>query len=265
MPGHRSNATRTLVLTALAVVALSACGAFASTTNSSPATSGSAATSGSTVTGSTAPPSSSSASLAQRGGSKAIPRLAGDTLSVAEQYLQQVGLRPGQTLQKPNTRYQSGLVITTSPYAGDVVPYGSTVDLLISTGSPGCQGSQCPYNGRYVVMPNVIGQTIDQVTTTLALDGITLGSAVVEASSAAEGTVICTDQQAGQYFLMTTPVRVGVSSGDPSSPPATLCAAASGPPTSPTSPPPTSPNGPPTSPATPPQSPSSPAQPSVSP
>lgn len=271
MPGPRSNPTRILLLTMLAVGALTACGASASTTSTSAATSGSVATSGSTATGSTAPSGSSAATTASPGGSNAIPRLAGDTVSVAELYLKQVGLQAGPTLDKPNTRYQSGLVITTSPFAGDVVPHGSVVDLLVSTGSPGCQNPECPFDGRYTVMPDVIGQTIDQVTTTLALDGITLGSTLVEASSAPEGTVVCTDPAAQVRFPMTWPVEVGVSSGDPDSPSAGSCAMASGPPptsptapptssgTSPTEPPPTSPS------STPLQSPSSQAQPSASP
>jgi eukaryotic-like serine/threonine-protein kinase len=267
MPGHRSNATRILLLTALAA-ALTACGGFVSTTSTSPAASGSTATSGSSATGSATSRGSSPATSALRGGKEAIPRLAGDTLSVAELYLRQLGLRAGQTLHKPNTKYQSGLVITTSPYAGDVVPYGSAVDLLVSMGSPGCQQPECPQNGIYVTMPDVLGQTIDQVTTTLALDGITLGSYAVEASSAARGTVICTDPAAMVKFSAAMPVEVGVSSGDPNSPPATLCEASSGPPpTSPTGPPPNSPSGPPpTSPSsTPSQPPSSPPQPTASP
>ena len=269
MPGHSSSTTRILLLTALAVGALSACGGFVSTTSTSPATSGSAATSSVTSPASNATSlHSSAATSASRGGNEAIPRLAGDPVSVAELYLRQLGLRAGQMLNKPNTKYQSGLVITTSPYAGDVVSYGSAVDLLVSMGSPGCQQPECPQNGVYVTMPDVLGQTIDQVTTTLALDGLTLGSYAAEASSAARGTAICTDPGAGEHFPATTPVNVGVSSGDPGSPPATLCDASSGPPpTSPTGPPPTSPSGPPptSSSSTPSQPPSSPPQPSVSP
>jgi beta-lactam-binding protein with PASTA domain len=77
-------------------------------------------------------------------------------------------------------------------------------------------------------MPDVIGQTIDQATTTLALDDLTLGSSVVEASSAASGTVICTVPLTGNLVSLSAPVDVGVSSGDPGSPPATLCDAPSG-------------------------------------
>jgi len=78
-------------------------------------------------------------------------------------------------------------------------------------------------------MPDVIGQTVAQATTTLALDGITLGSSVVGASSAPEGTIICTVPPAGTPFQLTTPVDVGVSSGDPGSPAASLCGAPTGP------------------------------------
>jgi beta-lactam-binding protein with PASTA domain len=208
--------------------------------------------------------------------SKAIPQLAGDTVSVAELYLKQAGLRAGHRLPKVNTRYQNGLVITTFPYAGDVVPYGFAVNLLVSTGSPGCQSSPqvCPL--LTISMPDVTGQTIDQATTTLALRDITLGSYVVEPSSATKGTVICTDPRAGEAVSESKQVKAGASSGDPDSPPAGFCETASGspprspansPPTSSSGPPPTSPSGsPPTSPSgTPSQSPSSTAQPSASP
>jgi beta-lactam-binding protein with PASTA domain len=254
-----------LLLTALAVGALNACGGSISTTSTS------SVTSGSTTTGSATSPDSSPATSASGSGKEAIPRLAGDTVAIAELYLRQIGLHAGQTLNKPNTKYQSGLVITTSPYAGDVVVYGSAVDLLVSAGSPGCQVPSCSESPDIAIaMPYLIGQTIDQATTTLAMLGITLGSEVVEASSAPQGTVICTVPAAGESFLLTTPVDVGVSSGDPGSPPATLCSgvgASSGPPTSPTSTTPTSPaSTPPTSPSsTPPQSPSSQAQPSATP
>ena len=257
MPGHRSNAMSILLLTTLAVGALNACGGSISTTSTSSATSGSA------TTGSATSPESSPATSASGSGKEAIPRLAGDTVAIAELYLRQVGLHAGQTMDKPNTKYQSGLVITTSPYAGDVVIYGSAVDLLVSAGSPGCQVPICSESPLTVVaMPDVVGQTIDQATTTLALRGITLGPQVVEASSAPRGTVICTVPAAGESVALSTPVGVGVSSGDPGSPPATLCGgvgASSGPPTSPSSTPPTSPS------STPPQSPSSQAQPSATP
>ena len=109
---------------------------------------------------------------------------------------------------------------------------------------------------QYITMPYVIGQTVPQVTTALALDSITLGTSAVEASSQPAGTVIYTNPEPGATFPDTEKVNVGVSSGDPGSPPDTVCVPPAGPPASSTCPPPTSPTGP---------LPTSPVQPSVSP
>ena len=276
MPAYRPNVTRTLLtaLAAGALSALSACGGSSPATSTSPATSQttSPATSASTPAGTAGPPATSTTTSPHGNGNEAIPQLAGDTVNVAELYLQQVGLRAGQMLQRSNTEYQSGLVITTSPYAGRMVPSESAVDLLVSDGSPGCQGPSCNYLLQYITMPYVIGQTVPQVTTALALDSITLGTSAVEASSQPAGTVICTNPEPGGTFPDTQKVNVGVSSGDPGSPPDTVCVPPAGPPTSSTGPPPTSPTGPPpTSPTGPPLTsptgppPTSPVQPSVSP
>jgi eukaryotic-like serine/threonine-protein kinase len=275
MPASRPRPARILLM-ALATGALSAlgaCGGFSPATSTSPAASQTTSPAASTPAGSAGPSGGSSATSRHGNGDTAIPQLAGTTVSVAELYLEQTGLRAGQTLQRSNTDYQSGLVITTSPYAGKVVPSGSTVVLLVSDGSPGCQGSgYCDHFLKDITMPYVIGQTVPEVMTALALEGITLGTSAVEASSEPTGTIICTDPSPGASFPNTEKVNVGVSSGDPSSPPATVCVPPAGPPTSSTAPPPTSPTGPPpTSPATPPPtSPASPApastvQPSVSP
>ena len=171
---RRSSSKATILLvTMLAVGVPSACGGSASTTGTSPPTSGSAASSSHASSG------GSPTSPISPSGKDAIPALAGDEVSVAELYLRQVGLRAGQMLPESSTRFQPGLVITTSPYAGDEVPSGSAVDLLVSDGYPGCQpGMTCsaaPSGGASATMPDVIGQTVAQATTTLALDGITLG------------------------------------------------------------------------------------------
>ena len=204
----------------------------------------------STATTSGGPQSTSTTTSTSPAKNEAIPPVAGDTVSIAELYLEQVGLRSGRKLQRSDTNLQSGLVITTSPYQGDVVPFGSAIDLVVSTGSPGCQpgssGLICNLLGTVVTMPYILRQTLQQAMTTLALQNITLGSHVFQASSATEGTIICTVPAAGDSFYLTMPVQVAISSGNPASPTATLCATSSTPP--PTSPPPTSPTSPPTSP-----------------
>jgi eukaryotic-like serine/threonine-protein kinase len=267
----RPNLTRILLITLAtgALSALGACGGSSPATSTSPAALQTTSPAASTPARSAGPSGGSSvtstATSRHENGDTPIPQLAGTTVSVAELYLQQAGLRAGQTLQTSNTDYQSGLVITTSPYAGKVVPSGSVVVLLVSDGSPGCQGSgYCDHFLKDVTMPYVIGQTVPEVITALALEGITLGTSAVEASSEPAGTVICTDPNPGVSFPNTEKVNVGVSSGDPDSPSATVCMPPAGPPTSSTAPPPTSPTGPPTTaPASP--APAATVQPSVSP
>ena len=265
MTAHRFKAAGLLLLAMLGAGSLSACGVSAS-----PAASTSASTSAtapnstaSTATTSGGPQSTSTTTSTSPAKNEAIPPVAGDTVSIAELYLEQVGLRSGRKLQRSDTNLQSGLVITTSPYQGDVVPFGSAIDLVVSTGSPGCQpgssGLICNLLGTVVTMPYILRQTLQQAMTTLALQNITLGSHVFQASSATEGTIICTVPAAGDSFYLTMPVQVAISSGNPASPTATLCATSSTPP--PTSPPPTSPTSPPTSATSPPTSPTSPTSP----
>ncbi|MGD0066654.1 MAG: PASTA domain-containing protein [Streptosporangiaceae bacterium] len=249
-----SSSTVTILLVMmLAVGVSSACGGSGSTTGTAPPTSASAASSSPASSG------GSPTSPVSPGGKAPIPALTGDQVNVAELYLRQVGLRAGQMLPESNTRFKPGLVITTSPYAGDEVPSGSVVELLVSDGYPGCEPglatcAATPTGGAPATVPDVIGQTVAQATTTLALDGITLGSSVVEGSSAPEGTIICTVPATGTPLQLTTPVDVAVSSGDPGSAAATLCSAPTGPASASG---PASPNGP--------ASPSGPAQPSPTP
>jgi beta-lactam-binding protein with PASTA domain len=185
---------------------------------------------------------------------------------VAERYLMQAGLQSGRELQEPNTNTQSGLVITTEPPVGETVAHGSAVVLLVSTGSPACQygpGPSCDEGNPLARMPDILGQTLEQAKTTLALDGITLGSSILQSSSAPAGTVVCSMPGAGSIFPQVAAVTVGLSSGNAESPPLTLCGTSQAQ-TSPTQTftlpthlytLPTSPTAPPTSPAAPPTSP----------
>ena len=241
MTAHRFNAAGLLLLAMLGAGSLSACGVSASPAASTSATAPNSTASTATTSGgpqststttSTSPSKNESISTSTSPAKKeAIPPVAGDTVSIAELYLQQVGLRSGRKLQRSDTSLQSGLVITTSPYQGDVVPFGSAIDLVVSTGSPGCQpgssGFICIMLGTVVTMPYILGQTLQQAMTTLALQNMTLGSHVFQASSAAEGTIICTVPAAGDSFYLNMPVQVAISSGNPSSPTATLCATSS--------------------------------------
>src|SRR5689334_8229668 len=270
MARYRPNTAQILLLAILAAGTISACGGSTPVTNASPNVAGS-----DSAMPSTSATTSISISPRKKGSNDknaAIPRLSGDAVSVAKLYLQKVGLRPGKTLLESNIKIQSGFVITTSPYAGAVVSYGSTVDLVVSTGIPGCPpGRTCPLAPSTSPMPDVIGQTLEQATTTLALAGITVGSDVVEASSVPRGTVICTVPAPQVPVDVSVAVDLGISSGSPDAPAPTLCDTSISSPTSPASSPtsstssPTSSTSSPTSSTSPSESPSSTVQPSGSP
>jgi len=235
MARYRPNTAQILLLAILAAGTISACGGSTPVTSASPNVAGS-----DSAMPSTSATTSISISPRKKGSNDknaAIPRLSGDAVSVAKLYLQKVGLRPGKTLLESNIKIQSGFVITTSPYAGAVVSYGSTVDLVVSTGIPGCPpGRTCPLAPSTSPMPDVIGQTLEQATTTLALAGITVGSDVVEASSVPRGTVICTVPAPQVPVDVSVAVDLGISSGSPDAPAPTLCGTSISSPTPSTSP-----------------------------
>ncbi|HEX5038776.1 MAG TPA: Stk1 family PASTA domain-containing Ser/Thr kinase [Candidatus Limnocylindria bacterium] len=64
----------------------------------------------------------------------AVPRLTGQTETDARNRLAEVGLAAGNITREPNQEIASGSVIRTNPPAGQDVPAGSEVDLVISTG-----------------------------------------------------------------------------------------------------------------------------------
>ena len=272
MARRRFTATGIMLLATLLACALSACGGPVSSSPGSSPTAPSTTVTSTTVTGDGGSTGTGSKAGTSTGGrqngsaintteppkTETVPMVDGDSVSIAELYLTQAGLRVGKELQESNLVVPPTLVIATSPYVGDLVPYGATVDLLVSTGSLVCQptsGVRCDFFTVPIPMPSLTGQTFEQAKATLALEGITAGPGVLQASAEAAGTVVCTVPGAGDSVYSSTIVMIGISSGDAESPPATLCG------TSPTQPP-TSPGQPPTSPG---QPPTSPGQPSTSP
>lgn len=261
MTVHRRRTLAAVLLAALLAAALSACGGPATSSPGGSATAsspGGSATTARQTGGAVASGGNTTASGADESG--IVPNVDGLSVQIAELYLKQVGLGFGKQLQEPNVDLRSGLVITTDPADGQKESLGYPVNLLVSTGSPGCQpqepGGRCDFFGPFVKMPYVLGQTLQQAKTTLTLSGITLGSYVLQPSSAPYGAVTCSAPAAGTFFSQGNPVSLYVSSGNGGAPSAASCGTSSPPPSSPppSSPPPSSP--PPSSP--PPSSPSSP-------
>ena len=215
MAKRRFTATGIMLLATLLAGALSACGGqVSSSPGSSPTAPGTAVTGhgGSTGIGSKAETSTggrqngSASNTTEPPKTEAVPMVDGDSVGIAELYLTQAGLQVGKKLQESNLVVPPTLVIATSPYVGDLVPYGATVDLLVSTGSFVCQttfGARCDFFTVPIPMPSLTGQTLEQAKATLALQGITAGPGVLQASAEAAGTVVCTVPGAGALFTRT--------------------------------------------------------------
>ncbi len=81
------------------------------------------------------------------------------SFSDAQAALQAVGLTATQQSQS-NPTVPAGQVISTNPASGAQAPYGSAVTVYVSTGPP------------TTTVPNVIGDSVSQATTTLQNDGL---------------------------------------------------------------------------------------------
>lgn len=79
-----------------------------------------------------------------------VPTLPGLTQEAAAQALEQAGLDVGAVTSRNDPTLAAGIVITASPAAGDEVPVGSSVDLVIATGR--------------VLINDVTGYTVDAAT-----------------------------------------------------------------------------------------------------
>jgi beta-lactam-binding protein with PASTA domain len=138
-----------------------------------------------------------------------VPNVNSQPLAEAIQNLTQAGLTVGQQEQRPNLSVPHQSVITTDPAVGTSEPAGFAVKLIISAGPPGC-----PTCGPLpLTMPDVVGQGLNQAITTLAEDGLTLGSYSTQAASLRPGEVIESDPAAGVTTTTAIPAILVVSSG----------------------------------------------------
>jgi serine/threonine-protein kinase len=126
-----------------------------------------------------------------------LPDLRGQTLAFALQKLSQLGLPPGAPVQV-SSKLPSGTVARTDPPPGLIDPT-TVVTLYVSNGN--------------VKVPNVIGMTCDQATSTL--QGFNLQANCVDApsTSAPFGQVFAQSPSAGQPAPQGSTVDLQVSSG----------------------------------------------------
>ena len=114
----------------------------------------------------------------------AVPQVTGQTLSTAQKEITQAGLK--YTVQKqPSATVPANIVISTSPPNGNVVPAGSNVVLVVSTGP------------KMVKVPSVKHDSVSQATATLKSAGFQVSVATDNNSHGQPNTVVKQDPSAG--------------------------------------------------------------------
>jgi eukaryotic-like serine/threonine-protein kinase len=136
-----------------------------------------------------------------------IPDLVARSQVAAASQLGNLGLIVGDPVSEPSSDIDAGLVIRTDPPAGTQVEEGSTVTLVVSSGP------------APVAVPNVVGQTESQATSSLQAQGFTRSVELVEVpfGSADVGRVVSQSPSPGQQAPAGSNVviRVGKEAAPP--------------------------------------------------
>ncbi len=131
-----------------------------------------------------------------------VPSVEGQTKSEAEQTLKGAKLSLGSVTKDSSDSVPKGEVISQNPGAGNSVPQGSPVDVVLSTGPPA------------VTVPSVTGETEAAARTAITSAGL-VAEVTHAQNSAADGTVFAQDPAAGAAATAGDTVRISVSTGPP--------------------------------------------------
>jgi serine/threonine-protein kinase len=127
----------------------------------------------------------------------AVPQVNGQTLSQAQKEITAAGLK--YTVQKqPNPTVPKNIVISTSPPNGNVVPAGSSVILVVSTGP------------KMVSVPNVKHDSVSQAQSTLQAAGFRVSVQTAYNSTGTPNTVVKQDPSPGTKAKFGSTVTIFV-------------------------------------------------------
>ena len=136
-----------------------------------------------------------------------VPDLSGMTKAQAEQALLNVGLKPGVVTPQPSDTVPAGSVVSQSPPVDTKVDRGSTVDIVVSSGTPSPTPSS---TASPVAVPDVYG-----MDTTTATDKLSAAGFIVHVKSKPSGqppdTVIKMDPEAGTMQPYGSDVTITVA------------------------------------------------------
>jgi len=136
-----------------------------------------------------------------------VPDVVGLTLQAAQTQIVNAGLSVGNVTTRFTTTVPPGQVLEQDPVAGTIVTQGSPIDLVISTRT------------QNVVVPNVVGLTLNQATATLISAGLTVGTVTERSSQTVPfNDIISQSPGAGSTVPSGTPVSLVVSTGPAQTP-----------------------------------------------
>ncbi|HVM41360.1 MAG TPA: Stk1 family PASTA domain-containing Ser/Thr kinase, partial [Acidimicrobiia bacterium] len=138
--------------------------------------------------------------VSQGVGSAPVPDVIDREFEAAEEILEDAGFDVRRAAEFSD-EVEEGRVIRTSPEAGEEAELGTTVTVVVSSGS------------EPVEVPNVVGQSAVDAAETLAAAGFDVETTRQPSDSVAEGDVISMNPAAGTQAERGTTVTIVVSSG----------------------------------------------------
>ena len=127
-----------------------------------------------------------------------VPALFGETRRGAELLLQQAGLRVGGITRAPSEAVGEGLVVASDPPAESVLPRGTPVALLLSTG----------LGDEVFVMPELVGRELGRVRKQLEAQGFKVLS---PPAGPANGPIVMQDPPAGSRLTRDMSITLQAS------------------------------------------------------
>jgi beta-lactam-binding protein with PASTA domain/predicted Ser/Thr protein kinase len=128
-----------------------------------------------------------------------VPQVTGSALADAQSALRQAGLIPGKVVNQASTTIAAGIVISTTPAAGQEWPVNKPVTLVVSSGQP---------------VPNFVGQQKAVAEQWAAANSVSLNEVTVKSSQSA-GTVVQQSVPAGGAFTPHQVITIEISNGPP--------------------------------------------------
>jgi serine/threonine-protein kinase len=144
--------------------------------------------------------------VVSRGSSKVgVPEITGQSAGYADSKLKEIGLNPERQPDAFSETVPEGSVVSQDPAAGTMVQKGSAVKYVVSKG---------PEPPKVVTVPDVKNLTVDQASSRLSQDGLSLGTTSEEYSdTVSTGKVISQSPGAGQSVKEGSSVNIVVSKG----------------------------------------------------